>query len=275
MVYVKSTNILEKKPMLLAIDAGNTNTVFAVFDGAKLLGQWRISTDANRTADEYAIWLLLMLDFNRISPEAIDAAICACVVPSALFDLKSLVKRYFGAELLVIGEGGVETGIQALVENPQEVGADRLVNAYAAWMKAKSALVVVDFGTATTFDVVSAQGQYIGGVIAPGVNLSLDALQKAAAKLPTVAITHPSFAIGKNTVSAMQSGIYYGYIGLIEGIVKRIREEMKAPLKVIATGGLSSLYAEACPMIEEVAPDLTLWGLREIHTLNQSRIFTV
>lgn len=258
--------------MLLVIDAGNTNTVFAVYDGDALLGQWRISTDRARTADEYAIWLLLMMDFNRLRPEDVSAAIAASVVPQVMFDLKELCRRYFNTELLVIGEKNIRTGIEALVENPQEVGADRLVNAYAAWSRFKSPLVVVDFGTATTFDVVSAQGQYIGGVIAPGVNLSLDALQKAAARLPNVAIARPSYAIGKNTVAAMQSGIYFGYIGLIEGIIERLREEMGlsgGALKVVATGGLSGLYAEATEIIDLVEPDLTLWGLNAIYKLNK------
>jgi type III pantothenate kinase len=176
-------------------------------------------------------------------------------------------------ELLVIGDPRVklDTGIGVKIDNPSEVGADRLVNAFAAWNRYKCALIVVDFGTATTFDVVNSAGDYIGGIIAPGVNLSLDALQRAAAKLPTVAIQKPAKVVGTNTVGAMQSGIYYGYAGLIEGIVSRIIAEYGKPMKVIATGGLSSLYSKASPMIEHLEPDLTIYGLKELYTMNRQK----
>jgi len=256
--------------MLLVIDVGNTNVVFAVFDGETLAGQWRISTDARRTADEYGVWLTQVLEHSDISPARIKHAVCASVVPQALFDLRQLAKRYFNCELLVIGAPGIKTGIGVKIDNPREVGADRLVNAFAAWQRHKQALIVVDFGTATTFDVVSAEGNYIGGVIAPGVNLSLDALQKAAAKLPNIGIQRPDKVIGTNTIGAMQSGIYYGYIGLIEGLVSRIKTEHGAPMKVIATGGLASLYARACPVIEALEPDLTVWGLKGLFELNNA-----
>jgi len=257
--------------MLLTIDAGNTNVVFAVFDGDRLAGQWRISTDARRTADEYGVWLTQVLEHAGIAPEKIKGAVLASVVPQALFDLRQLTRRYFHTELLVIGDPrlNIKTGIGVKIDNPAEVGADRLVNAFAAWKRYKQALIVVDFGTATTFDVVSGEGNYIGGVIAPGVNLSLDALQKAAAKLPTVAIQPPAKTIGTNTIGAMQSGIYYGYAGLVEGIVARIRAEYGKPMKVIATGGLASLYAKACPAIEHLEPDLTILGLKELYEMNQ------
>ena len=254
--------------MLLAIDAGNTNVVFAVFDGETLVDQWRISTDPRRTSDEYGVWLTQVLEHAGIAPDKIKHAVLASVVPQAIFDLRQLAKRYFHTELLVIGDPRLKLniGVGVLIDNPSEVGADRLVNAVAARKRYKQALIVVDFGTATTFDVVSSEGNYIGGVIAPGVNLSLDALQKAAAKLPTVAIQKPVKAIGTNTIGAMQSGIYYGYVGLIEGIAGKIKAEYGKPMKVIATGGLASLYAKATPVIEHLEPDLTIFGLRDIFT---------
>lgn len=256
--------------MLLVIDAGNTNVVFAVFDGEKLMGQWRISTDARRTADEYGVWLTQVLEHSGINPTSITDAVLASVVPQAIFDLRQLTKRYFHVELLMIGDPRlkINTGIGVRIDNPAEVGADRLVNAFAAWNRYKQALIVVDFGTATTFDVVNSAGEYIGGIIAPGVNLSLDALQRAAAKLPTVAIQKPAKVIGTNTVGAMQSGIYYGYSGMIEGIAERIKTEYGSPMKVIATGGLASLFAKACPVIEHLEPDLTIYGLKELYIMN-------
>lgn len=257
--------------MLLVIDAGNTNVVFAVFNGNSIAGQWRIHTDARRTADEYGVWLTQVMEHAGIAPNKITGAVLASVVPQALFDLRQLAKRYFNTELMVIGDPrlSLKTGIGVKIDNPAEVGADRLVNAFAAWKKFKQALIVVDFGTATTFDVVSGEGNYIGGVIAPGVNLSLDALQRAAAKLPNIAIQPPAKAIGTNTVGAMQSGIYYGYIGLIEGITARIIAEYGKKMKVIATGGLASLYAKACPLIEQLEPDLTVFGLKDLYEMNK------
>ena len=254
--------------MLLAIDVGNTNVVFAVFDGDKIVGQWRISSDARRTSDEYGIWLTQVMERAGIKPAAIKGAVVASVVPQTLYDLRMLAKNYFECELLIIGAPGVKTGITAKIDNPREVGADRLVNAFAAWQRFKKALIVVDFGTATTFDIVSSSGDYIGGVIAPGVNLSLETLHKAAAKLPNVGIMRPDKVIGTNTIGAMQSGIYYGYAGLIDGITARIKAEYGQPMIVIATGGLASLYAKACPAIEQLVPDLTIHGLRELFELN-------
>ena len=255
--------------MLLAIDAGNTNVVFAIFDGDKVVGQWRIHTDARRTADEYGVWLLQVMERANISPKKINGAILSSVVPQAIFDLRQLTKRYFNTELKVVnGDPHIKTGMKVLVDNPREVGADRLVNAFAAWKQFKKALIVVDFGTATTFDVVSKKGEYLGGVIAPGVNLSLDALHRAAAKLPNIGIQRPPKVVGTNTISAMQSGVYYGYAGLVEMIVMQIKEENKMPMKVIATGGLASLYAKACPSIEKTEPDLTIFGLKELYELN-------
>lgn len=254
--------------MLLAIDTGNTNIVFAAFEGERLAGQWRISTDARRTADEYGVWLTQVMERAGLQPGVVSGAIMASVVPHALFELRMLCRKYFSCELTVIGAPGVECGIRAKVERPAEVGADRLVNAFAAWRKYKQPLIVVDFGTATTFDVVDAKGDYIGGVIAPGINLSLDALHRAAAKLPNVAISAPERVIGTDTVSAMQSGIYHGYAGLIAGIVAGIKAEAGISMKVIATGGLAPLYARASACIEQVEPDLTIEGLRAIYELN-------
>jgi type III pantothenate kinase len=256
--------------MLLAIDAGNTNTVFAVSHQGKLRGQWRMATDARRTADEYGVWLLQLMAREKIDPEQVKAAIMSCVVPQATFALRMLARNYFHTELLIVGEPAVELGITMKMERPQEVGADRLVNAVAAWHKHKQPLIIVDFGTATTFDVVDFEGSYIGGVIAPGVNLSLEALHRAAAKLPNVAVERPARVIGKETVSAMQSGIYFGYVGLIEGIVARIREEYGSPMRVIATGGLAPLFARATPVINALEPDLIIEGLRLIHERNRT-----
>lgn len=255
--------------MLLAIDTGNTNTVFAIFDGQKLIGQWRIATDARRTSDEYAVWLLQLMQMHGLDAKKINAAIVSSVVPQTLFDLRTLCRRYFNAELRVIGHD-LRAPIEVDVDRPADVGADRLVNAYAAWKRWPQALIILDFGTATTFDVVSAKGSYIGGVIAPGVNLSLDALHRAAAKLPNVGIAPPERVIGRHTVAAMQSGIYYGYVGLIEGIVSRIRAEAGIPMKVIATGGLAPLYAKATAVIEQLEPDLTILGLRDMYQLHSN-----
>jgi type III pantothenate kinase len=250
--------------MLLAIDIGNTNTVFALCDDKAVHAHWRISTDHRRTADEYAVWLLALMQQRGFTKDKVDSIAIASVVPDAIFNLKSLSRQLFGKEPLILGNGAVALDMQVKIDQPKELGADRLVNAYAAWNKHKVALVVVDFGTATTFDVVSPEGNYIGGVIAPGVNLSLEALQNAAARLPGVAIAHPAKVIGTNTTGAMQSGIYFGYLALIDGIVARIAEEMGTKPKVIATGGLAPLYAAASDTIDEVDEDLTIEGIRLI-----------
>lgn len=258
--------------MLLVIDAGNTNVVFAVFDGERLCGQWRISTDPKRTADEYGVWLTQVMHHEKITPQKIKGAVLASVVPQAIFDLRQLAKRYFNTELMVIGDPrlNLDLGITVRIDNPREVGADRLVNAFAAWRKYQQDLIVIDFGTATTFDVITAKGDYLGGVIAPGVNLSLDALHRAAAKLPNVAIQPPGKVIGTSTTHAMQSGIYFGYAGMVESLVGKIKGEYGKAMKVIATGGLASLYAKACPAIELVEPDLTIIGLKELYERNIS-----
>lgn len=256
--------------MLLVIDAGNTNTVFAVYDQNKVLGEWRVATDAKRTSDEYGIWLMQIMSYSGVDYKMIKAAIMSSVVPQVVFSLRMLVRQYFQTELLIVGEPTLNIGIKALIDRPSEVGADRLVNAVAAWERHKKPLIIVDFGTATTFDVVNNEGNYIGGVIAPGVNLSLEALHRAAAKLPNVAVIRPARVTGKDTVQAMQSGIYYGYVGLIEGITSRIKEEAGTPMKVIATGGLAPLFAKATPAIDALEPDLIIEGLRLIYERNAS-----
>ncbi len=248
--------------MLLAVDIGNTNIVFALCDENSTQAQWRISTEAQRTADEYAVWLFALMNAQGFSPADVTGAILSSVVPDANFAVKTFIRGYLRAEPIMVATGAVELGMKVLIDQPRELGADRLLNAYAAWDSWKEPLIVIDFGTATTFDVVSGKGDYLGGVIAPGINLSLAALQKAAAKLTGIAIMHPTKVVGSNTVEAMQSGIYFGYAGLIEGIVKRIQEERGEPMKVIATGGLAPLYADATPMIHHVDPDLTIRGLR-------------
>jgi type III pantothenate kinase len=256
--------------MLLAINANNTNTVFAVFDGDRLLGQWRASTDARRTADEYAVWLTQLMTFDGLQRSDIDGSILSSVVPATIFNLKMLCRRYFGCEPLVIGEPGCDLGITIRMDRPEDVGADRLANAVGGKARHKTPLIIVDLGTATTFDVLDAAGDYCGGAIAPGINLSLRALEMAAAKLPHVAIEKAEQVIGKNTVAAMQSGLFWGYVGLIEGLVARIRAEFGAPMSVVATGGLVPLFAGASEVIEAVDPDLTLWGLSMIYYRNKN-----
>ncbi len=257
--------------MLLAIDSGNTNTVFAVFDEeGNVRGEWRSSTNTNRTADEYAVWLQQLMSFEGLNPRQIKNAIVATVVPAMLFNLKSLCRKYFKVDPLVVGDAEVDLGIQVFLDRPEEVGADRLVNAIAAHEVYQGPLIVIDFGTATTFDVVDKDGNYCGGAIAPGINLSLEALHMAAAKLPRVAIGKPDKAIGKGTTTAMQSGIFWGYIGMIEGLTQRMKEEFGAEMTVIATGGLATLFAESTDVIQHSDSDLTLRGLLAIYKRNQN-----
>ena len=258
--------------MLLAIDSGNTNIVFAVYDGDRVRGEWRASTDAERTADELGVWLTQLLSIEGLARTDISAAIIASVVPAMVFGLKTLCRRYFKCEPLVVGDDGVDLGLKVLLDRPEEVGADRLVNAVAAHHCYPGPLIIIDFGTATTFDVVDTLGNYCGGAIAPGINLSLQALHTAAAKLPRVAIGRPRQVIGKATVPAMQSGIFWGYVGLIEGLVTRIKEEAACgEMLVVATGGLAPLFHEAIPAIDRLDPDLTLRGLLLIHRMNAGR----
>ena len=254
--------------MLLAINANNTNTVFSVWDGEQLKGAWRAATDARRTADEYVVWLDHLLALEGLARRGITGTIIGSVVPDANFNLVTLCRHYCNSEPLVVGEPGVAVGAKALVDRPEEVGADRLLNAVAAHHRYKTPLVVVDFGTATNFDVVDGDGNYCGGVIAPGVNLSMTALHMAAAKLPSVRLRRIDHVIGKDTVACMQSGLFWGYIGLVEGLVQRIKKEFGAPMGVVATGGLAPLFDGATPAIEHTDPNLTLWGLRLIYDKN-------
>ena len=255
--------------MLLAIDSGNTNVVFAVFDDdGRVLGEWRSSTHTDRTADEYGVWLDHLMALAGIDRARIDSAIIASVVPATLFALKTLCRKYFDCDPRVVGGDGVDLGIKVLVDRPDDVGADRLVNTVAAYESYGGPLVVVDFGTATTFDVIDDDGNYSGGIIAPGINLSLEALHLAAAKLPRVAIGRPERVIGKDTVSAMQSGIFWGYVSMIEGLVERIQDEHGGSMTVIATGGLAPLFADATECISGADADLTLRGLLAVHRLN-------
>jgi type III pantothenate kinase len=254
--------------MLLAIDAGNTNTVFAVYDGEERRGEWRSSSDAKRTADEYGVWLTQLMGLEGLTRADIDACILATVVPEMLFSLQSLARKYFNCEALVVGDPKVDLGVAVLLDAPEDVGADRLVNAAAAHSRYGGPLIIIDFGTATTFDVIDANGDYYGGVIAPGINLSLDALHAAAAKLPRIAVQRPASVIGKRTTPAMMSGIFWGYIGLIEGLAARIKAEFGAEMAVVATGGLAPLFAGATEAIEHLDRDLTLRGLAEIYRRN-------
>ncbi len=257
--------------MLLAINANNTNTVFAVWDGVRLTGAWRAATDARRTADEYVVWLDHLLGLQDLSRRQIDGAVIASVVPEANFNLRRLCREYCRRDPLVVGEPGVAIGARSLVDRPEEVGADRLVNTVAAHDRYKGPLIVVDFGTATTFDVVDADGNYRGGVIAPGINLSLQALAMAAAKLPSVPVSRTEKVIGTSTVACMQSGVFWGYVGLVEGLVDRIKQEFGAPMDVVSTGGLAPLFDGATRVINHVDPDLTLWGLRLIYQRNRNK----
>jgi type III pantothenate kinase len=254
--------------MLLAIDAGNTNVVFAVCDGGKIRAQWRAATKVSRTADEYAVWLAELCTLQGLSLANLTEAIIATVVPAALFDLKKLCADYLHCRPMVVGEPDVDLGIGIKADRPGVVGADRLINAIAAHERYPGALIVVDFGTATTFDVVAPNGDYEGGVIAPGVNLSAEALHQAAAMLPRVAVVETQAIIGKDTIPAMQSGIYWGYVGLVEGLVQRIKAEYAQPMTVIATGGLAGLFHARIAAIEHVDPDLTIRGLMLVHERN-------
>ena len=255
--------------MLLAIDCGNTNFVFAVFDGDELRGSWRAASDSRRTADEYWIWLTQLMALKDIVPEDIDGAVIASVVPAALYPLASLCSYYFKVDPVTIGQPGVKLGISVDVERPQAVGADRLVNAIAAYRTYGGPLIVIDFGTATSFDVVGADGSYQGGVLAPGVNLSVEAFAMAAAKLPRVRVRCPDRVIGKDTEPAMESGIFWGYISLIEGLIDRIKKEFGAPMTVVATGGLAPLFDKSTDAIDHIDGDLTLRGLRDVYRVNQ------
>ncbi len=253
--------------MLLAIEQGNTNTLFAVHDGSDWIAQWRTATEASRTADEYAVWLTQLLAMRGLALGNLDGCIISSVVPQSIFNLRNLSRRYLEVEPLVIGEN-VDLGMPVRILKPKEAGADRLVNALGAHLKYPGDLIVIDSGTATTFDVIAADGAFEGGVIAPGINLSLQALHEAAAMLPRIAIQKPEKVIGKDTVSNMQSGVFWGYIALIEGLTARIKAEWGRPMTVIGTGGVVSLFEGATDSIDAFDPDLTIRGLLEIWRRN-------
>lgn len=253
--------------MLLAIEQGNTNTLYAVHDGTDWIAQWRTATDSMRTADEYAVWLHQLLEMQELKLTDLKACIISSVVPQSIFNLRNLSRRYLKVEPLVIGEN-VELGIELRIDKPSEAGADRLVNVIGAHIAYPGALLVVDSGTATNFDVVAADGAFEGGVIAPGINLSMQALHTAAARLPRVAIRKPDKVIGTDTVGNMQSGIYWGYVSLIEGLIDRIKAEYGRPMTVIATGGVASLFEGAIARIDVFDHDLTIRGLLEIWRRN-------
>jgi type III pantothenate kinase len=254
--------------MLLAVDVGNTNIVYGLFEGETLVHQFRVESARGRTSDEYAVQLHALLAMHGVSAPSVDAAIIACVVPSLNEPMIQLVKRGFGRDPLVVGPG-IRTGMAILIENPREVGADRIADAVAGFDKAKGGVVVVDFGTSTNFDCVTPKGEYLGGVLAPGLQISADALFTRAAKLSRVEIAKPAKVVGKSTVQAVQSGIVYGYVGLVDGLVERIREELGFPCAVIATGGLASLIAPLSKTIGEVDDHLTLTGLRILYDRNR------
>lgn len=250
--------------MLLAVDVGNTNIVFALFDGRENKSRWRVATDPRRTADEYAVWLLQLMQLQRIDSKAVTQILISTVVPRALHNLTVLSQKYFGLDPLIAGQPPVEWGFEADVDEPRSLGADRAVNAIAAHAKYPGDLIVVDFGTATTFDVVDFNGAYKGGIIAPGINLSLDALVNATAKLPRIAIEAPTRSksvIGRNTEDQMHIGVFWGYVAMMEGLIARMQAEIGRPAKVVATGGLAVLFGDHTDIFDHVDTDLTLDGL--------------
>jgi type III pantothenate kinase len=257
--------------MLLAIDVGNTNTVVGLYDGETLLADWRMATDHNKMPDEWAASLITLLAHRSHTLDEIDAAICSSVVPPVTTAMREMAEDYLHTPLLIV-EPGIKTGVKVVVDNPREVGADRIVNTLAAHMRYGGPAIVIDFGTATTFDVVSPEGEYLGGAIAPGLRVASDALFRLTAQLRRIELVAPRSSIGKNTNNAMQSGVVWGYVGLVEGLVTRIKAdmgEMGSNAKVIATGGLARLIAAHTDCMDIVDPNLTLDGLRMIYDLNK------
>src|SRR5436305_12973984 len=255
--------------MILAIDVGNTNLVFALVDGSEIKARWRIATDARRTADQYSVWLHQLLELEGYSRDQVDGVIIGTVVPRALHNLEVLSEKYFRRTAMIAGQGAAAWPLQLDVDEPQNVGADRALNAIAAHAKHPGDLLVIDFGTATTFDVVSSSGAYTGGIIAPGINLSLDALVSAAAKLPRIAIEAPESesVIGRTTESQMIIGIYWGYVAMLEGLTERIKREVGRSVTVIATGGLAALFDKHTNVFDVIEPDLTIQGLSLLYDI--------
>jgi len=256
--------------MLLAIDVGNSNNVIGLFAGEKLLTHWRIRTVQTRTSDEYWVLIKEFILLNNVEAEIIDEIVVACVVPPLIPILKEMGKKYFFCEPLIVGPG-VKTGISILYNNPAEVGADRIVNSVAAYEKYGGPLIIVDFGTATTFDAVSKKGEYMGGAIFPGVQLSMEALFKNAAKLPRVELAEPERVIGKSTVESIHSGTIHGFVSMIDGMVSKMQAELGQTAHVIATGGIVELIANRAKSIDTIDPFLTLEGLRIIHQHNKKK----
>jgi len=254
--------------MLLAVDIGNTNITLGVFDGEKLRATWRIATDVNQMGDEYAALLLKLLEHQGLKASDIKEVAMCSVVPPLVGTFEELLERYFKVSPLVV-RAGVKTGVRIMADNPREVGTDRIVNCAAAHYLYKRAVIVVDLGTGTTFDIVSKEGDFIGGVIAPGIGIAAQALYTRTAALPRVELVHPPKAIGSNTITAMQSGIIFGYIGLVEGLVARIQKELGEKALVVATGGYAELIAKGTKVIDEINPDITLIGLRLIYQMNK------
>lgn len=260
--------------MLLAIDVGNTNSVFALYQNNAPIAQWRTSTSTQRTADEYAVWLSQLMALSDFSMKTVNACIISTVVPQSLFHLRNLARRHIGIEPFVVSADTVP-GIEVRIPKPSEAGADRLVNAVGAYMIYGGPLIVIDSGTATNFDIVGADGGFEGGIIAPGINLSVQALHNAAALLPRIAIERPEKIIGKDTVGAMKTGIFWGYVDLIDGLTRRVKEEYGKPMKVIATGGVSSLFEGALSEVDHFDSDLTIRGLLEIYNRTNPKAGTV
>lgn len=255
--------------MLLVIDVGNTNTVFALHNGIDWVSSWRSATDATRTADDYAVWLGTLMRMEGVELSAIDGCIISSVVPQAKFNFRNLSRRYFDAEPTFVGDPTTKLGVPIRIRRPEQVGADRLVAAIGAHQLYKGAKLVIDSGTATTFDVVGPDGGFEGGIISPGINLSMRALHDAAAQLPRIAIQKPPQVIGQDTVSAMQSGVFWGYVDLIDGLVNRVKSEYSGPLSVIATGGVASLFEGASNTIDHFDQSLMEVGLLEVYRRNK------
>ncbi len=257
--------------MLIVGDVGNTNVVFAFYDGDSLVAEWRCETNAKRTADQYAVWLLGLMAHKGLDPKDVRGLAVAAVVPTVIFSLQQLADKYFGVKAMVLGRDGIKVPIAVEIDAPEQAGMDRLVNSYEAFATYKQALIALDFGTGTTFDVVSHTGAYLGGAISPGIHQAVEAMYIAASRLPRIAVDKPDQVIGKATIPCMQSGVFWGYIGLIEGLVSRIRKEYVAStgrndrLPVIATGGLASLFADETDCIDEIDPYLTLRGIKRVY----------
>ncbi len=254
--------------MLLAIDVGNTNTVFGLHDGTSWAHQWRSATDATKTADDHASWLWRLADMQGVQLSGVRGCVISTVVPQAQFNFRNLARRYLNVEPMFIGDPALKTGVEVRIKTPSQVGADRIASALGAHMTLPGNLIVIDSGTATTFDIVAADGGFEGGIIAPGINLSMKALHEAAAQLPRIAIQRPPQVIGNDTISAMQSGIFWGYIDLIDGLVRRIKSEYGKPMTVIATGGVASLFEGASDTIDHYDQDILLKGLLEVWKRN-------